>query len=146
LLRNPSFIQSGGYNAGVFPAVGAETGVQVGAAFVTNVVLSQFGDAEPGTAVTLTIDFSQPVSINTSGGSPTLSLNNGGTAFYDAALSSAGSGALVFDYTVSSGQQTPNLEITSVTLGGAVIADSHGVAVDFSAAERPSRAGDRVAT
>jgi hypothetical protein len=56
--------------ADVSAAVGAETGVQIGAAFVTNVVPWQFGDAEPGTSVTLTIDFSQPLTINTSGGPP----------------------------------------------------------------------------
>ena len=87
-----------------------------------------------GTSVTIAIDFSQPVSVNTSAGSPKLILNNGGTASYDAALSSAGSGALLFDYTVSSGQHTPDLEITTVSSGGAVITDSHSVAVDFSAA------------
>jgi len=133
-LGSAATIQSGGFNANVSGAIGAATGVQVGAAFVTNVVPSQFGDAEPGTSVTLEIDFSQPVSVNTSGGSPALILNNGGTAFYDAALSSAGGGALVFDYTVSSGQQTPNLKITAVSSGGAVITDGHGTAVDFSAA------------
>ena len=42
------------------------------------------GDAQPGATVKLEIDFSQPISVNTSGGSPTLTLNNGATAFYDA--------------------------------------------------------------
>jgi len=133
-LGSATTIEWSGFNANVSAAIGAATGVQVGAAFVTDVVPSQFGNAGPGTSVTLEVDFSQPVSVNTSGGSPTLILNNGGTAFYDAARSSAGSGALVFDYTVSSGQQTPNLEITTVSSGGAVITDSHGTAVDFSAA------------
>jgi len=133
-LGSATTIESGGFNANVSAAIGTATNVQVGAAFVTNVFPSQFGNAGPGTSVTLEVDFSQPVSVNTSGGSPTLILNNGGTALYDAARSSAGSGALVFDYTVSSGQQTPNLEITTVSSGGAVIADSHGTAVDFSAA------------
>ncbi len=39
---------------------------------MTNVVPSRFGDAQPGATVKLEIDFSQPISVNTSGGSPTL--------------------------------------------------------------------------
>ena len=139
-LGSATTIASGGFNANLSAAIGAATGVQVGAAFVTNVVPSRFGDAQPGATVKLEIDFSQPISVNTSGGSPALTLNNGATAFYDAgATASAGSAALVFDYTVSSGQHTPNLEITVVSSGGAVITDSLGVAVDFPSAERAVR-------
>jgi len=67
-LGSATTIEWSGFNANVSAAIGAATGVQVGAAFVTDVVPSQFGNAGPGTSVTLEVDFSQPVSVNTSGG------------------------------------------------------------------------------
>lgn len=49
--------------------------------------------SSPQRRTSLEIDFSQPISVNTTGGSPTLKLNNGATAFYDAgATASAGRG------------------------------------------------------
>ena len=56
-----------------------------------------------------------PVSV-TSGasGGLTLALDDGGTAFYNSALSSPAT--LVFDYVVSGGQQTPNLTVFTVDL------------------------------
>ena len=40
------------------------------------------GDLDAGKAVTFRVTFSEAVTVNTSGGSPTLSLNDGGTASY----------------------------------------------------------------
>src|SRR5258708_27928766 len=72
------------------------------------------------------------ITINTKGGLPTVSLNDGGTATYDAAASS--SGTLVFDYTVGKTDQTPSLQVTQVNLNGAIIDDANGNAADLSAA------------
>ena len=46
---------------------------------------------------------SEVVTVNTTGGSPTLSLNDGGTATY---ISGSGTNALTFSYTVGAGQNT----------------------------------------
>ena len=57
------------------------------------------GDLNAGKTVTLTLNLSEAVIVT--GGTPTLSLNDGDTATYDAAHSTAT--ALVFDYTVAAG-------------------------------------------
>lgn len=68
-----------------------------------------------------TLGLSEPVTV--SGGTPTLSLNDGGTATY---ASGSGSSALAFSYTVQSGQATSSLAATAVNLNGATIQDSAG--------------------
>ena len=59
------------------------------------------------------------MTVNTTGGSPTLTLNDGGTATY---VSGSGSNALMFSYTVLAGQNTPDLTVSAVNLNGATIA------------------------
>src|SRR5262249_42183676 len=44
---------------------------------------------------------------------PTLSLNDGGTASYNSALSNPATGSLVFDYPVASGENTADLAVSS---------------------------------
>jgi hypothetical protein len=50
----------------------------------------------------VTVNFSAAVTVNTAGGTPTLSLNDGGTATY---TGGSGTGALTFSYTVAIGQK-----------------------------------------
>src|SRR5262245_17032110 len=59
------------------------------------------GDLNAGKVVTLTVAFSEAVTVNTSGGAPTLALNDGGAATY---TSGSGSNSLIFSYTVAAGQ------------------------------------------
>jgi hypothetical protein len=84
------------------------------------------GDLGAGSVVTLTVNLSEAVAV-TSGGTPTLSLNDNGTATYDAAKST--STALAFDYTVAAGQDTPALAVTAVNLNGASVTNSIPVTV-----------------
>jgi hypothetical protein len=128
---------SSGNNADFAAALGASLNLQIGPAFVELVTPSATGDATTGQTVELFVDFSQSLTINTLGGSPTLTLNSGAsvTATYDAAHSDAADGIVAFDYTVGAGDQTPNLEIAAYNAHGAVIDDSaNNVAVDFSGA------------
>jgi len=60
------------------------------------------------------------------GGTPTLSLNDGGTATY---TSGSGTHALNFSYTVAAGQDTPALAVTQVNLNGATVTNSIPVTV-----------------
>ena len=85
------------------------------------------GIAHAGTVVAITIDFSETVTV--AGGTPTLPLNDGGTASYS---SGSGTDALTFDYTVQSGQNTNNLLISSINLNGATVTDASGNNADFS--------------
>ena len=87
------------------------------------------GDLNAGKTVTLTLDMSEAVTVNTTGGAPTLSLNDGGTATYSGG---SGSNALTFSYTVGAGQNTPDLMETAVNLNGATIQDSAGNAANLS--------------
>src|SRR5262249_23907635 len=84
--------------------------------------------------VTLTVNLSEAVTI--AGGTPTLTLNDGGTATY---TGGSGSNALTFSYTVAAGQNTSDLTVTAVNLGSATITDAAGnAAVLTGAATNPA--------
>ena len=74
-----------------------------------------------GATVTFTYNMSEAVTV--SGGTPTLTLNDGGTATY---ASGSGTSALTFTYTVASGQNTSGIMVSGVNQNGATIADAAG--------------------
>jgi hypothetical protein len=76
-----------------------------------------------GQTVTFTVAVSDPVTVT---GTPRLTLNDSGTARYDAAASTSTS--LVFRTTIVAGQNTSNLAVTGLTLNGATIAAPGGFA------------------
>ena len=61
--------------------------------------------------------------VTIAGGTPTLTLNDGGTATY---TGGSGTGALTFSYTVGAGQNTASLAVTAVNLNSATINDASG--------------------
>ena len=69
------------------------------------------GEITTGHTVRITLSMSEAVTI---GGAPVLLLNDGATASYDVARSS--SKAMVFDYTVASGQVTTDLGVSGIQL------------------------------
>lgn len=71
--------------------------------------------------VTLTVNMSEPTTV--SGGTPSLTLNDGGTATYQGG---SGSSALAFSYSVAAGQNTSDLTVTAFNANGATITDSVG--------------------
>src|SRR5262249_21048217 len=81
------------------------------------------GDLNAGKVVTLTVAFSEAVTVNTSGGAPTLALNDGGAATY---TSGSGSNSLIFSYTVAAGENTSDLTVTAFKLNGATVRDAAG--------------------
>jgi autotransporter passenger strand-loop-strand repeat protein len=97
---------------------------------VTSVTTSQTGQSAQ-----FTLDMSEDFAIGTiDTGSPTLSLSDGTTATYDPDASNPSSGTLVFDDTLSAGEQASGLQIAAVNLNGAVVVDANGNNADFSAA------------
>ena len=84
-----------------------------------------------GETAVVTLGLSSAVTV--SGGVPTLTLNDGGTAIYDASLSTAT--ALAFDYTVAAGESANALAVTGVNLNGAAVADAFGNAANLSGAD-----------
>ena len=83
-------------------------------------VSSGSGDLNAGNIVNLTVNFSSNVTVDTTNGSPTLTLNDGGLATY---VGGSGTSAIAFSYTVGSGQNTPDLVVASLNLNGATIRD-----------------------
>ena len=90
------------------------------------------GLEEIGSVVTLTLAMSEVVTV--AGGTPTLTLNDGGTATY---TGGSGTDALTFSYTVAAGQNTSALTATAANLNGATIADSGGNAANLSLSGLP---------
>ena len=87
------------------------------------------GDLYTGQVVTLTVNLSEAVTV--AGGTPTLTLNDGGTAHYN---SGSGTNTLTFSYTVATGQSTPDLAVTAVNLGTATVKDAAGNSANLAAA------------
>ena len=67
--------------------------------------------------------------VTVAGGTPTLTLNDGGIATY---TGGSGSNALTFSYTVAAGQNTAALAATAVNLNAATIKDGAGNAANLS--------------
>ena len=131
---NGSTIQDvNGVNANLSGAA-QSLGLDVNAALVTAVTASQTGEVEAGQTIKLTLTMNESVTVNTSLGSPTLTLNDGATATYDANASNPSAGSLVFDYSVGVVDQTPQLAVTQVNLNGATIEDANGNAAVLSGA------------
>ena len=85
------------------------------------------GDLDAGKTVALTLSFSEAVTV--AGGTPTLTLNDGGTATY---ASGSGTNALIFSYTVAAGQNAASLAATAVNLQRRTITDGAGNAASLS--------------
>ena len=108
-----------------------QSGPQIDTTTPTIVALAESpadGDLNAGKVVTITLDMSEVVMVKT-GGTPTLSLNDGGVATY---TGGSGSDALTFSYTVGAGQNTTALAATAVNLNSATIADGAGNAANLS--------------
>ncbi|MET4066698.1 hypothetical protein ABID58_001481 [Bradyrhizobium sp. S3.2.6] len=101
-------------------------------------ITSGAGDLNAGRVVTLTVNFSAAVTVNTAGGTPRLTLNDGGTASY---TGGSGSTALTFSYTVAAAQNTADLIVSSLTLNGATITGGNGIAANLTAATNYNPAG-----
>jgi len=106
-----------------------------------NGIVAGKGDLGAGNTVTLTVNFSENVLVDTTGGSPTLTLNDGGVATY---TGGTGSSALTFAYTVTAGQNVADLAMAStnaLSLNGASIKDAAGNVAVLTAANAYNPAG-----
>ncbi|MBN9581738.1 MAG: phosphoesterase [Afipia sp.] len=107
-------------------------------AITGNGITGGSGILNTGKTATIAVTFSAAVTVNTSSGSPTLLLNDGGIATY---IGTSGNAGLVFNYVVAPGQNTPELTISAFALNGATIRDSLGNAADLSGAANSNPAG-----
>ncbi|WP_175626593.1 MULTISPECIES: Ig-like domain-containing protein [Oxalobacteraceae] len=79
-----------------------------------------------GSTITITVDFSTAINVDTTFGTPTLALASGGTATY---TGGSGTGTLTFSYTVGAGENSADLDYSSafaLALNGASIIDAGG--------------------
>ncbi|WP_236185805.1 DUF4347 domain-containing protein [Pseudomonas juntendi] len=110
--------------------VGDTSGVQVDAVVpvVDSVGLPQDGSYKVGDALTFTVNTSESVVVDTTGGTPRLALTVGGVTRYANYVSGAGNGALVFEYTVQAGDNDANgiALAGSIDLNGGSIKDPAG--------------------
>lgn len=81
------------------------------------------GDLDAGHVVTLNLNTNEAINVDTSGGIPTLALNDGGIASY---AGGSGTNVLSFTYTVATGENASNLTIAAVNLNGAIAQDANG--------------------
>ena len=110
-------------------SVGSTAGVNVDGSnpSVTGVGASTADGAYgAGQTITITVDFSTAVNVDTTGGTPTLTLDGGGQATY---AGGSGTSTLTFSYTVGAGQNSADLDYSSsaaLVLNGATIVDAGG--------------------
>jgi len=94
------------------------------------------GDLDAGDVITLTMTLSEAVTV--AGGTPTLTLNDGGTATY---TGGSGSSTLSFTHTVQAGQNVADLAVSSLGLNGSTIKDAAGNSALLSTAANYNPAG-----
>jgi autotransporter passenger strand-loop-strand repeat protein len=132
ILNGGTVKDSGGRAADLSGVTGADLGIGVDTKAPTISTIS----ATPGSGGTVGLGGTAVIEVTLSeavvvSGTPALKLNDGGTAFFvPGGSSNPAGGVLEFDYTVAGGQNTPDLTISSLVLGGgASITDSAGNAL-----------------
>ena len=96
-----------------------------------------------GATIPITVTFSQPVTVDTTGGTPQLALDSNDAAAY---VDGSGTNTLTFDYSVSPGDAASPLDYTSIfalILNGGTIEDAAG---DAANVVLPPTATDGLAT
>src|SRR5205085_4067328 len=63
-----------------------------------------------GANIVPTVQFTEPIFVNTGAGTPALALNSGGSGSY---TSVSGGNTMLFGYTVAAGQNSPDLDYAS---------------------------------
>ena len=107
--------------------------VSAGDPSITNVNASTAdGLYKIGDQINVTISFDQAVTVDVTGGIPTLKLQTGAVSREAAYTSGSGSNTLTFVYVVQAGDSTPDLEYVStaaLVLNGAIIRNTAGLDV-----------------
>lgn len=108
-------------------SVGSTAGIHVNNPQSTTISVSSpasDGTYGIGASIPITVQFDQPVTVDTRAGTPQLALNSGGRAFY---MSGTGTSTLTFNYIVSAGENSADLDYASTTalsLNGATISQA----------------------
>lgn len=95
---------------------------------ISSVSVPVNGTYTAGENLDFTVNFDENITVNTGGGTPRLELTIGSTTHYATYVSGSGTSALVFSYTVQSGDSDTNGIVLSATLdtNGGTLQDSAG--------------------
>ncbi len=134
LETNGGTIQDGATNNinSTLNSIGALGGVLVESVspVVTGVSASTAdGSYKAGDVINVTVTFDDTVTVNTTGGTPSLLLETGATDRAATYVSGSASNTLVFDYTVQAGDTSADLDYVatgSLTLNSGTIKDANG--------------------
>jgi len=102
---------------------------------LTSAVGARNDTLNAGDTVTVTVTVSENVDVDTSGGTPRIALNIGGSTMFADYVSGSGTNRLSFDYTVQPGDTDNNgirIRSDSLEANGGVLADAAGNAADLS--------------
>lgn len=105
---------------------------------VINTVTASTADGSygAGSTISIQVNYSENVTVDTTGGTPRLLLETGGTDQYATYMSGSGTGTLVFDYVVQAGDTTADLDVhnsaNQLDVNGGTIRDdaANNAAVD----------------
>ncbi|GAA0020831.1 tail fiber protein [Bradyrhizobium diazoefficiens] len=86
-------------------------------------IVAGSGDLNAGHSVILTLNLSEAVNVDLTGGTPTMQLNDGGVATY---AGGSGSSALTFSYLVAAGENASDLSVNQILLNAGTIRDLAG--------------------
>jgi len=129
-LNGGSIVDSWSNNANpTLHDVGATTGVQVDAIppIIANINVPAAGYYHSGDVLSFTLNTSETVIVNSTGGTPQLSLNIGGSTVLADYVSGSGSTALVFHYTLKAGDNDlDGITIGALSSNGATLKDAAG--------------------
>ncbi|MDP2542038.1 hypothetical protein CSC81_08155 [Tenacibaculum discolor] len=108
-------------------SVGSTTGVLVDAVAptVTNVSVPANGTYSTGQNLDFTVNFNENVTVNTTGGTPQIAITIGATTRQATYLSGSGTTALVFRYTLQSGDlDTDGITVGTLAANGGTLKDA----------------------
>src|SRR5690606_15361371 len=80
----------------------------------------------------INVEFSKVVNVNTTGGTPFITVETGTTDQNANYASGSGSNTLVFEYTVQPGDNSTDLNVLSASLNGGTIKDNVGNDADLT--------------
>ncbi|MGE0433144.1 MAG: delta-60 repeat domain-containing protein [Planctomycetota bacterium] len=133
IQSNGRILASGGFTT--FDGVSASRLVRLFSDEEVTSVESHADNGTYGADAVIPIRVTWTAAVDVAGGTPSLTLNSGGTATYS---SGSGTTTLTFDYTVASGENATDLDATAIALNGATItAGSENASLILPAAGLP---------
>ncbi|WP_157822086.1 PKD domain-containing protein, partial [Salegentibacter salinarum] len=103
------------------------------AASVSSVLVPANATYTTGQNLDFTVNFDKPIVVDTGGGTPSLSLEVGGSTKNASYISGSGSSALVFRYTIQNGDEDPNgIQVSSLSLNGGTFTSGSGTAANLT--------------